>query len=378
MLALLPTLTLFLLAQTATPVVQASAPRTQSAAPPVQAQDAFLQEGLQSASRGLAWLALQQQADGSFRADVGYKLEDGYRSWNDNAKHLGGTAIVGMAFLAGGHTPDRGPYGKVVSRALDFVLSHSREDGYLTNNETRMYSHAFATLFLAEACGMVERPDLRATLQRAVNLIVSSQNKEGGWRYQPHVDDADMSVAACQVMALRAARNIGLSVPAATIDRAIQYVHDSAVRESDPPASRRWSTPGAFRYQPDWRSRSSWALTAAGMAVLHHSGVYADRDGDKALNYLSRDADTFNLDWGTRVGGHYSFYYGHYYAVQAFHMTGGQRYRSYMHGITRTLLNMQDEQGAWPNRVGPGTIFGTAMACLILQIPKEYLPIFQK
>jgi hypothetical protein len=49
-----------------------------------------------------------------------------------------------------------------------------------------------------------------------------------------------------------------------------------------------------------------------------------------------------------------------------------------MDGISRTLLNMQDEHGVWPNRIGPGKVFGTAMACLILQIPKEYLPIFQR
>ena len=39
---------------------------------------------------------------------------------------------------------------------------------------------------------------------------------------------------------------------------------------------------------------------------------------------------------------------------------------------------MQNEDGSWPNRTGPGPAFGTAMAVLILEIPYRYLPIFQR
>ena len=48
-----------------------------------------------------------------------------------------------------------------------------------------MYSHGFGTLFLAEAYGMTHRPEIREKLQKAVRLIIDSQNIEGGWRYQP-------------------------------------------------------------------------------------------------------------------------------------------------------------------------------------------------
>ena len=39
-------------------------------------------------------------------------------------------------------------------------------------------------------------------MSKAVNLIVDTQNAEGGWRYQPQRRDADISVTICQVMAL--------------------------------------------------------------------------------------------------------------------------------------------------------------------------------
>ena len=49
--------------------------------------------------------------------------------------------------------------------------------------------------------------NLHEVLTRAVQLIIETQNAEGGWRYHPHRADADLSVTICQIMALRAARN---------------------------------------------------------------------------------------------------------------------------------------------------------------------------
>ena len=42
------------------------------------------------------------------------------------------------------------------------------------------------------------------------------------------------------------------------------------------------------------------------------------------------------------------------------------------------LLDIQRPDGTWPNDVGPGEEFSTAMACLILEIPYSFLPIFQR
>jgi hypothetical protein len=336
-------------------------------------------DALAAAEHGLVWLAQQQRASGAWAADVGYKLEDGYQVWNEGAEHVGVTALAGMAFLAGGHVPGRGPHGKVVERALDWVVRQAREDGYVSSNETRMYSHAFATLFLAEVYGLTDREDVRPTLQRAVDIIVSSQNEDGGWRYQPHVADADMSVSACQVMALRAARNIGIQVPVTTIERAVAYVQKSAVRPDDPVMSfHSGNRPGAFRYQPEANSRASFALTAAGVTIMHGAGVYADALIEPALKRLEEELGIFTRSNGGNLQGHYFFYYGHYYAVQAFHIAGGERYKRYLDVVQRELLQMQKADGHFPNAIGPGPAYGTATACLILQMPKEYLPIFQR
>ena len=97
--------------------------------------------------RGLEYLAGSQFADGA---------------WGDRALYRGNLAVVslcGLAFLAGGHHPGLGPYGKTVTRAIQFILAHeqSQPDGFLHNPTGSMhgpmYSHGFATMFLAEAVG---------------------------------------------------------------------------------------------------------------------------------------------------------------------------------------------------------------------------------
>jgi hypothetical protein len=335
---------------------------------------------------GLSWLAAHQVLEGGERGSwggkVGYKLNADYRV-TDDAGHVGVTALACMAFLAGGHLPGRGQYGDEVERGLGYVLACANEDGYITRNGTRMYSHAFATLFLAEIYGMTHREDVRRKLQKAVDFIVDTQNEEGGWRYVPFAPESDMSIVVCQVLALRAARNIGIRVPKSTIDRAAKYVVDSAIKEPRRPSFRTnlfSEDVGSFHYQRGRGSRSSFPLTAAGVTALHGVGIYSDEAIQLGLDYLRSRLHTFNQHYGN--GGHYFFWYGHYYGVQAMYTAGNSSqvnyWEPYFEEVRRELLEMRNPDGSWPNRVGPGPAFGTAMAVLILEIPYRYLPIFQR
>lgn len=340
-------------------------------------------ELVSAVNRGLEYLANHQQEDGSWHGDVGYKLNTDYATIAEERPHVGVSALACMSFVAGGHLPGRGKYSATVQKGLDWILSIVNEQGYITAYGSRMYDHAFATLLLAEVYGMTQRPELRTALQKAVDLVVKSQNREGGWRYEPFSPESDMSVTVCQVMALRAARNIGIYVPHSAIERAVQYVKRSAVRES--PTRFRFSTPnwdvderGSFRYQAQDNSRSSYPLTAAGVATLHGAGIYSDEDIRYGVDYLRRYHDGFSARWGDSESGHYFFYYGHYYAVQAMYIVGGDDWETYFSKIREQLLRMQEANGAWPNRTGPGRNYSTASATLILQIPYRYLPIFQR
>ncbi len=296
---------------------------------------------------GLAWLAKQQKEDGSFGSDSHY------------GRHVGITGLACMAFMCDGHLPGRGRYGHVVRRGLDFVLSCAGESGLLAAETSHgpMYGHGFATLFLAEVYGASGDASLRDKLRRAVRLIIRTQNDEGGWRYQPVKSDADISVTICQVMALRAARNAGIVVPKSTIDRAVQYV-----RRSQNPD-------GGFRYMLS-PGASAFARSAAGVAALYYSGVYQDQAIERGLAYVQRHRPGTSRE---RVP-HY--YYGHYYAVQAMFMAGGEHWAAWWPAIRQELLARQESGGYWHGEAGRE--YGTAMALIVLQVPKRLLPIFQR
>lgn len=322
---------------------------------------------------GLAYLAREQAPDGSFGT-------------NQHRGNVAITSLCGLAFMAGGHQPGRGRYGRVVSRALDFVIR--REDpgipGFLSNPRATlhgpMYGHGFATLFLAEAHGMVPNGELRdrlkGTLGRAVNLIIKSQNHEGGWRYQPRPADADLSVTICQIMALRAARNAGFSVPKSVADRCIKYVKDCQDLQFT----------GGFRYQR-FGGPPGFARTAAGVVALHSAGVYEGQEVQKGLDYLLQNCKPGAGRQAGPFGGfnemQIHYYYGHYYAVQAMWTAGGRYWREWYPAIRDELLRPQNQGG---DRQGDGSWFdhricrhySTAMALIILQVPNNYLPILQR
>ena len=304
-----------------------------------------------SVRRGLVALSNLQNSDGSFgRGRYG--------------RHVGITSICALAFMADGHLPDRGRYGEVVRRALDFVLDGATETGLLAAETSHgpMYGHGFATLFLGEIYGMNPSDDrVRDALGRAVRLIVDSQNDEGGWRYNPVPIDADVSVTICEIMALRSARNAGIKVPRETIDKAVEYV-------------RKCQNPdGGFRYmsQP---GGSAWPRTAAGVASLFYAGIYEDDAIEKGLDYLVKTAFPGR---GMVGSGSAHYFYGQYYSVQAMYLAGGEWWSEWWPSIRSELLNKQSAGGGWMDHQ-IGDAYATSMALIVLQMPKRYLPIFQK
>lgn len=344
--------------------------------------DAALLQGCEAAAaRGLVWLAARQTKTGAYPAIVGHKMNNDYVELDialpvaaqreQGRGHLGVTALCGMAFLAGGHLPDRGLHGTTVQRTIDYVTQHAQENGFLSDSGTRMYSHAFATLFLAEVYGMAGDDRCKLALERAVNLIVDSQNAHGGWRYNPFDRETDLSVTVCQLQALRAARNIGIKVPDDTIRRALDYVKHSQVR-----GRRRGG--GQFFYKIHGRGAydkpDEYAINAAALTALASAGVYDPELHQPTLDFLEREYGDV-ADYRSR---HYFFWYGNYYACQAFFQTGGSRFTRYYERLAGDLLAMQRPDGSWANDVGPGDEFATAVACLLLLLPQQYLPIFQR
>ena len=319
---------------------------------PIQVQEKFITtETSESIQRGLTYLVEQQLEDGSFGTS-------GY------SRNVAVCALGGMAWLASGSTPGRGTYGEPLERSIDYLLDNINEQGFIAAPDAisrgPMYGHGFAVLFLCETYGMSQHPDLRDHLEQAIKLILMAQNDEGGWRYQPEPQDADISVTVCQVMALRAAKNAGFSIPSETIDRAIAYV--KACQNED----------GGFRYmlsQP--QQESQYARSAAAVVALYNAGIYSGQELQQGLDYL----DTF-LPSNNHPGRESFYSYGQYYAAQAMWHAGGEYWQRWYPENRDELISRQRTDGSWMDAICPE--YGTAMACIALQVPNNYLPILQR
>jgi hypothetical protein len=299
--------------------------------------------------RGLAWLAAAQHDDGGFGAGQ-------YRG------NTAVTALAGMAMLSAGGAPGRGPYGRPLDRVVECLLAHAQPSGLISSPESGrgpMYEHGFATLFLAECYGTSRRDELREKLAKAVELIVRSQNDQGGWRYQPVRGDADVSVTACELMALRAARNAGLAVPAETIDRAVAYL------------KRCQNADGGFVYMLEKGGESAPPRSAAALAALNSAGLYDGPEIEKCLGYLER------FPPGNAAANDAYYYYDRYYAAQVFWMAGGQRWRRWYPAVRDELLARQRPDGSW-EAAQEGNHCATAMALVVLQVPNDCQPFFQR
>jgi hypothetical protein len=337
--------------------------------------------------KGLAYLYSRRDRDGSF-GTIQYR------------GNVAVTSLAAMAFMCAGYQPNRGLYGKVVLDALRYILSKENVPGpfgrgsfpgFLHNPMASphgpMYGHGFATLFLAEVTGMVHerslREELRDKLRRAVTLILDAQkrNPEGGWRYLPNSRDADLSVTICQIMALRSARNAGIFVPKSAVDRCTKYVMQCQDRIE-----------GFFRYMKQGGGNSGpagFARTAAGVAALNSAGYYLNMDTSQIANDEERRRAQDAVA-GIKAGLQFllrnkpgsfmrpdmHYFYGHYYAVQAMWTAGGSYWAEWYPAIRDELLARQNGDGSWIDQIC--SHYGTAMACIILQVPNNYLPILQK
>jgi hypothetical protein len=318
-------------------------------------KDEITPELTASVDRGLEALAKMQNADGTF----------GIGRFSRNVAVV---SVSALAMMADGHVPGRGRYGPNVERALKYILACSTETGLLAGDSGTgpMYGHGFAALFLGEVYGMTRgggdtalADQTHEALVKAVRLIERTQNEEGGWRYNPVPYDADVSVTICQIMALRSARNAGIEVDKNVIDRAVKYVREC--QGSD----------GGFKYQRD-SGVSAWPRSAAGVASLYYAGIYDDPAVDSGLTYLLKTAMPDSKD---RTEAHY--FYGQYYTAQTMYLAGPKAWGTWWPLARQELIERQRADGEWEDS-GVGRAYGTAMALIVLQMPKRYLPIFQK
>lgn len=306
----------------------------------------------ESVDRGLAFLALLQEKDGSWQAS-GYK-------------HPAVTALAVMAFLSAGHVPGEGPYQANVEKGIRWVLAQQRPDGIFSTLEwDEMYQHGICTMMLCEVAAMADaklakeiKPKLEKAIQRILESQLTQSQHKGGWRYRFVSNDADISVTGWQILALRAARNLGCDVPAQRIELAMQFV-----QQCHDPRS------GGFTYQPG--TQVTLACTGTSILALELCGKerHHARAALKAGSYLLKTP--LRLDEP-------HFYYTVYYCAQAMFQLGNNYWLVYRPQLHQALLDSQQRNGGWLTNDSLGSSYSTAMAILALTVEYRLLPIYQR
>jgi hypothetical protein len=310
-----------------------------------------------SISRGLLFLAKQQNPDGSF---------DG------GAPSVAATGLCVLAYLSAGNAPDVGKYGLSLRSSTDWLLTKQAPDGYFGEGDRGMYTHAIATLALTQVYGVepdaARRVHMHAALARAVAVILAAQNVQksnpayaGGWRYEKTSADSDLSLSGWNCMALRGAGAIGIDVPPDARKRAADFI----LRCFDNNAK-------GFGYQPG--NPAQTGETAIGVLCLHlldASDANLPRL-DGAAKYLESHPIDDNSPFP---------YYAGYYLTQAAFQRDGDTWSRAGRPTLERLIRLQDKDGGWPQSKSaqePGRVYSTALALGSLTVPYRLLPVYQR
>ena len=308
--------------------------------------------------KGLDYLKQNQARDGSWSGS------------RDGAHYpCAMTSLAGMAFLAHGNTPTRGPYAEQIRGAIDYLITCSGPDGLITSSHRDrgqpMHGHGFALMFLASVYGMETRPavqrDLKRVIEAGIKLTGGAQSPLGGWTYNPGGGD-EGSVTVTQVQALRACRMAGFTVPDGVVNEAVGYLEKCQTPE------------GGIRYSFQSNNSPKLPISAAAVATLYNAGDYDSDMAARCMQYVRTQFKQRANQWN-KGGGH--AYYAHLYASQAFYQAGDDVFTEYFPGAAKQLLASRAADGSW-NGDGVGPVYGTAIALTILQLPYKYVPIYQR
>ncbi len=308
--------------------------------------DAFVPldaKAVEAIAKAQEWIASTQRPDGSWDTQHG-RFNTGEISY----------AI--LALMVSGSVPGEGKYSTQISKGVQFLLDRQSEAGLIIGDpssaSSAMYQHALSTLCLAENFGMTRNPRLRDALIKAVNLIVGVQHSGGSWTYQPKMAPGDISITVMQVMALRAAADIGVHVPEETVERAVKFIK-SCYNKNDK----------GFGYTPN--GPAGFARSGAGLVSLQSVGLYNDPTIPDVVDYIMRNGFTDKAEKEF-------YWYGHYYTSVALYHYGGEPWQRYYPKIKEKILK------DWEKTGHHNELLNTSWAVLILGVPYRYLPIYQR
>jgi hypothetical protein len=315
-------------------------------------------------------------------------------SWGAAEHTIGITALVTLAFLGHGETPDSEEFGRTVDRALRFLVNSVGADGRLVVDGKSApgregYQIPLVTLALSEALVMTKASVLQPPLNKLVQQIVTAQNvrkeapQDGGWRYSVAATDSDLSVTGWMIMALKSARDAGINIPPQTFTKAEKYVVACFKDNRD-----QKDAVSGFSYQAG--GQPTPAMTGVGVLCMQFLGASRDSRIQAALDYLSKTAV---MDWKEGQPARFPLYAWYYCTQSFFHAQSQYRdgWPRWNRQMVNTLVTAQKPDGSWaypanvteePGHSGAraaneSSFYATALCTLMLETYYRYLPIYQ-
>ena len=346
-----------------------------------------------SVNLGLAYLAKQQNTDGSWTPS------DGFSNRRDapwySADYRGAlTALCTLPFLAAGHSPVEGEYKKNVQRAIRWLMKQQSSDGCVAyNNGTQMYTHTVAALALCEAFGLTGDEDIGKAAERAIRFLERSQGVGGGWDYRGYVTSSsnriernDLSITGWAVLAMKSAEAVGIKVSERTWDSTAD-LYD------------RLSLSSGETYYAD-RSHGELSPTRKGIGMVGvglTARVVLDRDRFETRNIaaerlLLKETPNYERFFDKSHGANnpnFNTFYGWYYCTLGMFLANngrGPAWEKWNEALKSALLENQvlkgSRKGSWKNDdswIGPlmGDLYSTACSVLCLEVYYRYNPMHQ-
>ena len=329
----------------------------------------------EAVDRALKWLAAHQNYDGSWNFDLRESRCRGKctHSGSGGMAKSGATALALLPFLGAGHSHASGKYCETVNSGLRYLVSRQARNGSFHEPQGTMYSHGLASLALCEAVAMADKGPhssqarrqnrkLRAAAQKAIDFIVQSQHRQGGWRYEPG-QRGDTSVVGWQAMALKSGRLGGLRVPDDTLKGVTRFL--------DSVSSDNYGA--TYGYQ---NAAPRPGTTAIGLLCRMYLGW------DKTHAGIANGAENLS-----RMGPSSNNVYFDYYATQVMHHYQGPLWERWNETLRDHLVRTQEkrghESGSWffdgdfGSAIG-GRLYITAMSAMILEVYYRHMPIYSE
>jgi hypothetical protein len=346
-----------------------------------------------SVERSLAFLASQQQRDGSFPT-----LPYG---------QPGVTGLCTLAFLAHGHTPDSEPYGKNIEKAIKYIANCQKPNGLvalvapmgdqLTRNVSRtiggtaLYNHGISSLALSEVYSSTDETtseEIEKIIQRSIATTLEMQRwpkirkeDKGGWRYLDllYTDgepvDSNLSNSVWQLLFLRSAKNAGFDVPQESIDEAVLFIKNCFYHQ--------YQTFGLMPSELDHRTRG---MSGAGVISLALAGMHNSEEAKRAGDWILQNRfDEYNVvePFGQVGWLDDRYHYGVFYCTQATYQLGGHYWEEFFPSVVKVLLENQNPDGSWQAESHTsdnkyGNVYTTALISLALGAPNQFLPVLQR